>query len=735
MKKSGLFLILLSFIFALRLQASYSSDNNSRLNPDPAPPVSLKAVRVSRGPDMDGSLSDPAWQEAALFSDFTQVFPANGATPTEKTELRILYDADNLYLGLYCYDRQPDKISANTLAHDADDEAESDDLVKILLDPFLDKRNSYLFIVNARGARSEGLAFGEHFSLSWDGIWEARARIQPDGWSVEIRIPFKTISFKPDLPCWGLNVERYIPRKQETIRLSGTGRDNFFYNAAEAAPLYGLNGLKLGKGITFKPYGTFRTGKNQLEGEPADYKLDGGFDLYKNFTPNFVGAASYNTDFAETEVDERRLNLTRFPLFYPEKRTFFLEGSEIFNFGTTGSSSFTPFFSRRIGLYQGQQIPVTYGLKSYGRLGNTNLALLHVRTEEFAELPAENFFAARIYQNILAESKVGFIFTHGSPDGEKNTLAGFDLIYQTSRLFGSQNFLIGGWFVHNWNERESGKHHGFGFKIDYPNDLWDIVTSYSYYGDALAPGLGFLPRNNIQNWMAGISYMPRPEKGFVGRLVRQFYFQLRPSFYWDLQGRLETRNLEVVPLRFRTESGENFEFSLTSNRDVLPYDFEVAEGVVIPQGTYDFTYYKVELETATHRPLMLSLEQQFGQFYSGHLSQTEAGAAVKIKGYATLDFRADLVRGNLPQGKFKENVYELKLDLFLSPDLGLMNYFQYDDVSNKLGINIRFRWEIKPGNIIYLVYSKNWEYRRGFMDRFLPLEERGVFKIQLSIRP
>ncbi len=735
MKKSGLFLILLSFIFALRLQASYSSDNNSRLNPDPAPPVSLKAVRVSRGPDMDGSLSDPAWQEAALFSDFTQVFPANGATPTEKTELRILYDADNLYLGLYCYDRQPDKISANTLAHDADDEAESDDLVKILLDPFLDKRNSYLFIVNARGARSEGLAFGEHFSLSWDGIWEARARIQPDGWSVEIRIPFKTISFKPDLPCWGLNVERYIPRKQETIRLSGTGRDNFFYNAAEAAPLYGLNRLKLGKGITFKPYGTFRTGKNQLEGEPADYKLDGGFDLYKNFTPNFVGAASYNTDFAETEVDERRLNLTRFPLFYPEKRTFFLEGSEIFNFGTTGSSSFTPFFSRRIGLYQGQQIPVTYGLKSYGRLGNTNLALLHVRTEEFAELPAENFFAARIYQNILAESKVGFIFTHGSPDGEKNTLAGFDLIYQTSRLFGSQNFLIGGWFVHNWNGRESGKHHGFGFKIDYPNDLWDIVTSYSYYGDALAPGLGFLPRNNIQNWMAGISYMPRPEKGFVGRLVRQFYFQLRPSFYWDLQGRLETRNLEVVPLRFRTESGENFEFSLTSNRDLLPYDFEVAEGVVIPQGTYDFTYYKVELETATHRPLVLSLEQQFGQFYSGHLSQTEAGAAVKIKGYATLDFRADLVRGNLPQGKFKENVYELKLDLFLSPDLGLMNYFQYDDVSNKLGINIRFRWEIKPGNIIYLVYSKNWEYRRGFMDRFLPLEERGVFKIQLSIRP
>lgn len=697
--------------------------------------VTQKAVRIERGPTLDGNLTDQVWQRAVPFSGFTQVFPATGNEPTERTELRILYDDTDLYIGVYCYDKEPSGIAANTMAHDADDEGESDDIIKILLDPFLDKRNAYIFFVNARGARSEGLAFGEHSSLDWDGIWDARSRIRTDGWSTEVRIPFKTISFKPGLPHWGINVERYIPRKQETIRLSGVNKDNFFNNAAEAAKLEGIADIKLGLGITFRPYGASRALRNQREPVRTDYQWDGGFDIYKNFTPNFTGAFSYNTDFAETEVDERRINLTRFPLFFPEKRTFFLEGSEIYNFGTTSAESFAPFFSRRIGLYEGSQVPIIFGTKLFGKLGNTNLAFLDVKTEESSGLNSENYIAGRVYQNILAESKVGVIFTDGSPSGEKNTMAGFDLTYQTSRFRGNQNFLVGGWFVYNWNESKPGKHQGFGFKIDYPNDLWDIVTTYAYYGDSLNPGIGFLPRNNIQSWALGVNYMPRPEEGLVGRLVRQFFFEFRPNFHWDLQGRLETRNIFIAPLNFRTESGEHIEFNLTSTRDVLPYDFEVAEGVVLPQGAYDFIFYEAELSTASHRPFVVDLEQRFGSFYSGHLNHSEVGFAIKIKGYANFDFRTDLVRGHLPQGKFSENVYELKADFFFSPNLGLMNYFQYDDVSKELGLNLRFRWEITPGNIIFFVYTKNWERRWDPTTRFIPLEERGVFKIQLSIRP
>lgn len=692
------------------------------------------AVRVERGPHLDGNLDDEVWRKAVPYTDFRMVFPTTG-DPTERTELRILYDNDSLYIGVYCYDSSPSKVCANSMAHDADEDAESDDVIKVLLDPFLDKRNAYIFYVNACGAKSEGLAFGEHASLDWDGIWDARSEISPDGWSSEIKIPFKTISFKPGLTHWGINVERYIPRKQETIRLSGVGQDNFFNNAAEAAPLQGIENLHLGTGITFKPYGTARALQDHLEPSGVDYQWDGGFDIYKNFTPNFSGAFSYNTDFAETEVDERRINLTRFPLFFPEKRTFFLEGSQIFNFGTTSSESFAPFFSRRIGLHEGMQVPVIFGTKVFGRLGNTNLAFLDVITEKSLGLPKQNFVAGRVYQNILSESKVGIIFTDGSPSGEKNTLAGFDLTYQTSRFRGDQNFSVGGWYVYNWTEQKSGKHQGFGFKVDYPNDLWDIMTMYSYYGDSLDPGLGFLPRNGVQAWSFGVNYMPRPEKGWVGRLVRQSFYELRFNYYWDLGGRLETRRVSLAPLNFQTESGENFEVNITSNRDVLPFDFEVSDGVVLPKGPYDFTNYRLEFKSASHRAFEIEVEQGFGEFYSGHLNETELGLALKYKGYATLGVSSNLVRANLPQGRFSENVYEVKADLFLSPRLGLMNYFQYDNVSKELGINLRFRWEISPGNIIYFVYTKNWERRWDPMSRFVPLEERGVFKIQFSIRP
>ncbi|MGB7297110.1 MAG: DUF5916 domain-containing protein [Candidatus Aminicenantales bacterium] len=694
-----------------------------------------KAVRVDRGPHLDGRLNDEVWRRAAVFSDFRMVFPTTG-DPTEKTELRIVYDDSSLYIGLHCYDSQPSQVCANTMAHDADEDAESDDVVKILLDPFLDKRNAYLFYVNACGAKSEGLAFGEHASLDWDGIWDARSAILPDGWSTELEIPFKTISFQSGLTHWGINVERYIPRKQETIRLSGVGQDNFFNNPAEAAPLQGVEKINLGTGITFKPYGVARGIRDHTQdGAPRDYQWDGGFDIYKNFTPGFSGAFSYHTDFAETEVDERRINLTRFPLFFPEKRTFFLEGSQIFNFGTTGSESFSPFFSRRIGLHVGAQVPVIFGTKVFGRLGNTNVAFLDVLTERSLGLPRQNFVAGRIYQDVLAESKVGIIFTDGSPTGERNTLAGFDLIYQTSRFRGNQNFLIGGWYVYNWNERKPGNHQGFGFKVDYPNDLWDCRIMYSYYGDSLDPGLGFLRRNGVQNLSLGANYMPRPEKGWVGRRVRQFFNGLSVGFYWDLGGRLETRQLSLEPLNFQTESGENFEFNIEAERDVLPYDFEVSDGVILPQGPYDFTNYRLEFKSSSHRAFQIELEQGFGGFYSGRLSETELGFVLKYKGYATLGVSTDLVRGNLPEGRFNENVYEMKADLFVSPRLGLMSYFQYDDVSKELGVNLRFRWEIAPGNIIYFVYTRNWERRWDPLSRFVPLEERGVFKIQLSIRP
>jgi hypothetical protein len=365
------------------------------------------------------------------------------------------------------------------MAHDTAEEYDeaNDDTIKVILDPFQDKRNSYLFIVNPCGARSEGLASGEHSSLNWDGIWEAKSRVLAGGWSVEMRIPFKSISFNPALAAWGINVERNIARKQEIIRLSGIRRDAFFNNAAEAAPLEGIGGVKQGMGLTFRPYGLVSGLKEAGGGAGTEWKLDGGFDLYKNITPNFVAAFSYNTDFAETESDERRLNLTRFSLYFPEKRAFFLEGSEIFNFAgrsASSNSTFVPFFSRRIGLSGGEQVPIAFGAKVYGKLGDTNIALIDVATRSFTleggsgdgegagpalAFGRQNFVAGRISRNLWEESSVGVIFTDGSADGSKNTLAGFDFVFQTSKFLGDQNFNAAAWAVRNWNEIKGGKHH------------------------------------------------------------------------------------------------------------------------------------------------------------------------------------------------------------------------------------------------------------------------------------
>jgi len=711
-------------------------------------PVDVKAVRIQQGPRIDGFLSDPVWQSAVPFSEFRQVEPEPNADPTEKTELLVLFDQSNLYIGVLCWDGEPRRIAANTMAHDSagdtgggrmgygshhgGSQSSSDDLVRVLIDSFQDKRTAYVFYVNPLGARSEGLAYGGNPSLNWDGIWEARSRLLDSGWSAELRIPFKTISFSPGLTAWGINVERVVPRKLETIRLSGTNRDSNFNNPMEAASLTGIEGVRQGKGITFRPYGLASSQKGSLGPGGREYNLDGGFDIYKSFTPNLTGVLSYNMDFAETEADERRINLTRFPLFFPEKRMFFLEGSENFNFSS--SVSFIPFFSRRIGLYEGEQVPVRFGAKLNGKIGSTNISALDVQTGDFPGLPGHNLFAARMTQNIFAESKVGWILTNGSPTGERNTLAGADFNYSTSRFAGNKNLWLAAWMAYNWNEKP-GRHHGFGFRANYPNDLWNVETTYAFYGEALDPGLGYMLRPSIQTFYVLLAYQPRPTHGLLGSLVRQFFFQSSFDYYWDLAGRLETRRIRLTPLSFQTESGDRLELEVEPTRDVLPYDFEVAPGVILPSGPYDYTNGRISLNTAPHRPAKVEVGYSFGEFYSGHLNEATIELAAKLKGYANFSFKADLVRGRLPQGNFNENIFEVKADFFLSPDLGVMNYIQYDDISRKLGWSARLRWQISPGNDIYIVYNKNWERRFDPSARFFSLEDRGVLKIALSIRP
>lgn len=703
----------------------------------------LKAKHVEKGPHMDGHLKDEVWRQAEPFTGFKMIEPETGKEPSEKTELRILYDNKNLYIGVHCFTADPSTIAVNDLQHDQGENG--NDLIKILLDPFQDKRHAYVFFVNAKGARTDGLAAGgERFSTDWDGIWDAKSKILEDGWSTEIKIPFKTISFNPKLDEWGLNVERYIPTKQETIRLSGISKDSFFYNPAEAALLGKIENIKQGKGITFKPFVTLDMSRDYTGDAGREWEVNGGFDLYKNFTPNLVGVLTYHTDFAETEVDERQINLTRFSLYYPEKRSFFLEGSEIFSFSGVGGfrPSFVPFFSRRIGLYAGEQVPIDWGAKVYGKIGRTNMAFLDVKTQAYNGFSSENFFAGRIYQNIFSESNVGIIFTSGEPGTDEiNTLFGIDFKYATSRFLKNKNFGVGGWWVTNKNSLPDGKHYGYGLKIEYPNDLMDFSIDYGYFGDSLEPGLGFLPRNDVQQVMANFKISPRPRKGLLGKLIRQIGIENYNWLYWDLEGNVQSTRVSVAPFTvITTESGERLEFFFITHREILPETFEVADNVIIPIGDYTYYRYQYLLRTASHRKASAEIKYETGGFYSGHMSQLEISTAFNYKANIRLELEGIFVRAQLPEGDFKETVYRAKADFYLNPDLGLMTYVQYDSVSENIGANIRFKWRISPGNTIYFVYNKSWE---KFFDplstyntrQFHPGHDRGVFKIQLSWRP
>jgi hypothetical protein len=695
--------------------------------------TSLKAVHTSEAFTIDCKFNEAVWNDAPVFSGFRMVEPTPGTEPSEKTEVRIALNNSGLCFAIKCFDSEPRKISANTMEHDKAEERNEDQL-SIMLDPFQNKRSGYLFISNPKGARSEGFATGEHFSLGWDGLWQVKTSIGSDGWSAEIFIPFKTISFNPDLNSWGLNIERYIARKQEVIRYSGISLNSFFSNPKEAGLLEGMTDIRQGLGLTVRPYGITSRADNRLDNLKPDNSLKGGFDVYKNITPNLVGAVTVNTDFAETEVDERRLNLTRFPLFYPEKRTFFLEGSDIFDFGGVSSHTIAPFFSRRIGLYDGNSIPLNWGGKIFGKIGNTNIAALNVKSGRSGMLDPQNMFAARISQNILDESRVGMIMTNGSPSGEKNSLAGVDFEYKTSRFLHDKNFSIDLWGINSWNESKGGNKKAYGLRFDYPNDLIDASASYYYVGDSINPGLGFLPRNAYHNLNTNISFMPRPEKGLIGRLVRQWFFELRVSNYWNLNGQLESRQVFTAPVNIRTESGEHIEFNIIPNKEVLPGDFEVSEGVILTKGPYSFTNYSFEFNSATYRRVQLDFSDRFGSFYSGNFNDIETALTFKIDGYANIQLGGNFIKGDLPQGSFNENVLFSKFNFYLNPDLGISNYIQFDDVSNQIGYNGRFFWQIRPGNIIYLVYNNNTERIFNPERRLRMNADQIMFKVQMTMR-
>lgn len=508
-------------------------------NARPRKPEVLTVAQSEAQVQLDGKLDEPAWR-GAMTVDLVQQSPSPGAATPYRTRVRALVVDNKLYFGFECADPNPKAVAVHTMQRDG--EVSGDDTVSVVLDTYGDRRTGYFFRVNAAGARVDGLLAGsQEPSLDWDGIWDARTARTAGGWSAEIVIPANTLSFTKGLAEWGVNFERNIARDRTVMRWASPTLDSALYDLSRAGFLSGVSGLEQGRGIEVSPFAAgravtdFRQPSRTWQGQP-------GVDITWRITPQLAAVLTANTDFAETEVDSRQLNVTRFPLYYPEKRSFFLEGANQFQFGLGLEEQFIPFFSRNVGLFGGEQIPIDAGVKLNGRVGKWNIGLLDVQTrDKFVSdvgsvVPGINLFAGRISYDLTSKLRIGTLVTNGNPDGiHSNTLVGFDGVWRTSQFLGDKNLLLGAWTAFSSGDGPKGNRTGWGFTAQYPNDRWECLAAVNQYGEAFNPALGFLPRPGVRRLDASCAFKPRPSKdGPLGWIRQEF---MEHEFYHVMDSR------------------------------------------------------------------------------------------------------------------------------------------------------------------------------------------------------
>lgn len=671
-------------------------------------------LRASSGPvRVDGILDEPAWSKSDSITALTQTEPREGAPPSARTVIRVVADEDALTIGVRA--EQPAGVAVVSFARDRDAALANEDHIRIVLDTYLDGRSGYVFAVNANGARYDALVAnqGESESADWDGIWEAAVVRAPTTWTMEIRIPLKTLMFRQELTEWGFNVQRRIQALQETDRWASPLRQFQLTHVNRAGLLSGLPQFQLGRGLSVRPSLSAAIGQpSPIAARSGDADLS--LDATQRLGANTLTSLTVNTDFADIEVDSRRTNLTRFPLFFPEKRTFFLEGSDIFEFGLGTGTDVRAFHSRRIGLLSQREVPLHAGLKLNGREGQTNFGALVVRTGTTDDalldtLPTANTMAVlRLQQNVLQQSSVGMIATMGDPLGARAAwLAGPDLTYQTSRFRGDKNFLVGAWGLAMDREGLAGRKHAFGAKVDYPNDLWDVALTYKWLGDGFQPSLGFVPRPGSQIVNFNVNYQPRPRRPILGLHVRQMFNEFFNTLVADLNGRWESYRIFLAPVNWRLVSGDRVEINVVPTGEQLTAPFAIADGVIIPAGAYHWSRQRLEWQFAAKRRLSGQATWWFGDFYTGKLDEYILTAAWKPTPLFIVEMNGTRNVGRLAEGRFTQEVIGTRFRVNVSPDLQVNTYVQYDNGSRGVGTNTRLRWTFSPVGDLFVVYNHN----------------------------
>lgn len=658
---------------------------------------SFEIHRAQSAPVIDGRLDDDVWKNASVVDDFQQTSPLDGATPTESTIVRVTYDDEFLYIAADLRDSRPDQISAKQMIQGK--LFFSDDRFYVMLDSFNSKRNDYFFQVNANGVRREALRENNaRFIEEWATIWEAESAIHENGWATEIAIPFKSISFSPDSDTWGINFGRGIVRKQEHVLWSSHDRQDW---PAYSGEVSGIENIEQGVGLDVVPSINLSQQRDLVLGGDSS-GFEPSLDVRYRITPSLSATLTLNTDFSTAEVDEQQVALDRFSLFFPEKRDFFLQDAGIFEFGNIDTNG-RPFFSRRVGLSgDGEAVGIDGGIKLTGRVGDFNVGALAIRQEAIGDVEATDLFVARGSYNVLDESAVGFIMTHGDPtSNDTNSVIGLDFLYRDSD--GPFGEILTGkfWAQQSRSSNLDGDDQAFGAQLEIPSDKLQVYAGAQYIEENFHPALGFVNRPGIRRFDTGIRYRIRPEEGRWRALNSRIDF----THITDMNGDILSQKTKIRPISFYSHRDDFIFIDWERNTEVVLNEFDLFGRLNVPVGEYDFDRVRAEISTGMQRPLRVVLSVQDGGFFGGDRLEKFVEFQWNQSAYFALglSFTENVV--DLPSGSFTSHLASLRTDVAFDSKWSWSNFLQYDNSGDVFGINSRLRYVPEAGQEMMLVLN------------------------------
>ena len=673
---------------------------------------------------IDGEMDEPAWQMARPATDFVQRAPAEGQPASRPSVVRLLYDKEFLYVGAYLYDDRPDLIVVNDITRDSG--AGRQDSFGVVLDTFRDRRNGYNLSISPRGSKRDTQFFneGQDVNRNWDVVWHVETRIQEDGWTAEYAIPFKSLRFSRDEEqIWGIQFYRAIRRINESdswMPIPSRFR-NYSQRISYAGDLYGLEGVQPGKNLKIKPYVLGEVNRFSSRGQRTEGDLDGGVDIKYGLTSGLTLDLTVNTDFSQVEADTQQVNLSRFPLFFPEKREFFLENTGNFRFEAPGNNQALLFHSRRIGLGDGLPVPILAGARMTGRAGPYYLGLMNIQTRSDRDIPATNFTVARVRRNILANSDVGAMFLNSQsrlPD-DHNRSYGADVNF----LFFDRRLKAGGMLARTETPGREGRDWLKSVETHWDDGLVRFTGYFLDIQENFNPEVGFVrrPGNKILHGEFGLRFFQEPGT-WLGRYIREFSPHLTSE-----QVLLPGNSTETKLLRphFRVEFQDSgfFQVEYLQNFERLSEPFDITRHFTIPSGDYHFNEYSLRYSSNNSTAVSGNIEYRNGDFFHGTKQTVLLGATYRPNFRLTTNLSYQLNDIELPQqGAFKIHLIGVNVKYAFNSKAFVTAFVQYNNDTNRLSSNLRFRLIHRPLSDLYLVYNEVRDHLRDQDDREFALK-------------